>query len=61
MEAILADKVPEDLIRDHIVLICSTAPSLQDFLFIPYSSPLMGMSEAKPIAGVQLQAYFIDE
>ncbi|MEO3703816.1 CHASE2 domain-containing protein [Trichormus azollae] len=61
LEANIASKDPEDLIRDHIVLICSTAPSLQDFLFIPYSSPLMGMSEAKPIAGVQLQAYFIDE
>jgi CHASE2 domain-containing sensor protein len=59
--AILADKVPEDLIPDHIVLIGSTAPILQDFLFIPYSSPLMRMSEAKPIAGVQLQAYFIHE
>lgn len=58
---ILADKVPDDLIRDRVVLIGSTAPSLQDFLFISYSNPLMGINEAKPIAGVQLQAYFINE
>jgi diguanylate cyclase (GGDEF)-like protein/PAS domain S-box-containing protein len=61
LKEILADKVPEDLIRDRIILIGSTAPSLQDFLFIPYSSRLMGMSAAKPVAGVQLQAYFINE
>jgi diguanylate cyclase (GGDEF)-like protein/PAS domain S-box-containing protein len=58
---VLADRVPENLIRDRIILIGSTAPSLQDFLFIPYSSNLIGMSNAKPISGVELQAYFIDE
>jgi diguanylate cyclase (GGDEF)-like protein/PAS domain S-box-containing protein len=58
---VLNKKVPEKLIRDRIILIGSTAPSLQDFLFIPYSSKLFGVHEAKPIAGIQLQAYFIDE
>ncbi|TAF07237.1 MAG: CHASE2 domain-containing protein [Nostocales cyanobacterium] len=61
LQDVLTDKVPEKLIRDRIILIGSTAPSLQDFVFIPYSSPLIGMSEAQPIAGVQLQAYFINE
>ncbi|MHC5595299.1 MAG: CHASE2 domain-containing protein, partial [Nostoc sp.] len=56
---ILADKVKENLIKDRIILIGSTAPSLNDFVFIPYSSSLMGA--AKPIAGIQLQAYFISE
>ncbi|MEA5577548.1 CHASE2 domain-containing protein [Anabaena sp. UHCC 0451] len=61
LQDLLADRVPEKLIRDRIILIGSTAPSLQDFVFIPYSSRLIGMSEAQPIAGIQLQAYFINE
>jgi diguanylate cyclase (GGDEF)-like protein/PAS domain S-box-containing protein len=56
---VLADKVPQDWIRDRIVLIGSTAPSLQDFVFIPQSSRLIGT--AKPVAGIELQAYFISE
>ncbi|MEH2139753.1 CHASE2 domain-containing protein [Nostoc sp.] len=59
MRDVLADKVKENLIKDRIVLIGSTAPSLQDFVFIPYSSSLMGT--AKPVPGIQLQAYFISE
>jgi len=59
MKDVLADKVKENLIKDRIILIGSTAPSLQDFVFIPYSSSLMGM--AKPVPGIQLQAYFISE
>ncbi len=59
MRDVLADKVEENLIKDRIILIGSTAPSLQDFVFIPYSSSLMGT--AKPVPGIQLQAYFISE
>ncbi|QMS90696.1 CHASE2 domain-containing protein [Nostoc edaphicum CCNP1411] len=59
MRDVLADKVQEKLIKDRIILIGSTAPSLQDFVFIPYSSSLMGT--AKPVPGIQLQAYFISE
>ncbi|MEA5600767.1 CHASE2 domain-containing protein [Nostoc sp. UHCC 0252] len=58
MKDVLADKVQENLIKDRIILIGSTAPSLQDFVFIPYSSR---MGTAKPVAGIQLQAYFISE
>ncbi|MGM3304614.1 CHASE2 domain-containing protein [Anabaena sp. WFMT] len=58
---VLAGRISEDWIRDRIILIGSTAPSLQDFVFIPYSSHLMDKSAAQPIAGVQLQAYFINE
>ncbi|BAY77182.1 diguanylate cyclase with PAS/PAC and Chase2 sensors [Nostoc linckia NIES-25] len=54
MSDVLADKVQENLIKDRVILIGSTAPSLQDFVFIPYSSGLMGT--AKPVAGIQLQA-----
>ncbi|TAE54804.1 MAG: CHASE2 domain-containing protein [Nostocales cyanobacterium] len=61
LQDILNNNIPENLIRDRIILIGSTAPSLQDFLFIPYSSGFMGMNKSKPIAGVELQAYFIDE
>jgi diguanylate cyclase (GGDEF)-like protein/PAS domain S-box-containing protein len=59
MRDVLADKVKENLIKDRIILIGSTAPSLQDFVFIPYSSSLIGT--AKPVPGIQLQAYFISE
>jgi diguanylate cyclase (GGDEF)-like protein/PAS domain S-box-containing protein len=59
MRDVLADKVKANLIKDRIILIGSTAPSLQDFVFIPYSSSLMG--PAKPVPGIQLQAYFISE
>jgi diguanylate cyclase (GGDEF)-like protein/PAS domain S-box-containing protein len=58
---VLDNKVSEEWIRDRIILIGSTAPSLQDFLFIPYSSRFLDTSAAKPVTGVQLQAYFIDE
>lgn len=59
MRDVLADKVPENWISDRIVLIGSTAPSLQDFVFIPHSSKLIGT--AQPVAGIELQAYFISE
>ncbi len=53
-------KLPENWIKDRIVLIGSTAPSLLDLKFIPYSSSFM-VGEPESIAGVELQAYFIDE
>jgi diguanylate cyclase (GGDEF)-like protein/PAS domain S-box-containing protein len=56
---VLAGKVKENLIKDRIILIGSTAPSLQDFVFIPYSSGVIGT--AKPVPGIELQAYFISE
>ncbi len=56
---VLADKVPENLISDRIVLIGSTAASLQDYVQTPYSTKFIGT--AKPTAGVELQAYFISE
>ncbi|WP_375511008.1 CHASE2 domain-containing protein [uncultured Nostoc sp.] len=59
MRDVVADKVKENLIKDRIILIGSTAPSLQDFVFIPYSSSLIGT--AKLVPGIQLQAYFISE
>ncbi|MBE8966954.1 CHASE2 domain-containing protein [Nostocales cyanobacterium LEGE 12452] len=59
MRDVLADKVKANLIKDRIILIGSTAPSLPDFVFIPYSSSVIGT--AKPVPGIQLQAYFISE
>ena len=56
---VLANKVPKDWISDSIVLIGSTAPSLPDYVLIPYSSRLMGT--VQPVAGIELQAYFISE
>ncbi|NET00689.1 MAG: CHASE2 domain-containing protein [Sphaerospermopsis sp. SIO1G1] len=61
LQDVLNNNAPVDLLKNRIILIGSTAPSLQDFLFIPYSSRLIGINQPKPIAGVELQAYFIDE
>lgn len=38
---VLANRVPEDWISDSIVLIGSTAPSLADYVLIPYSLSLI--------------------
>lgn len=59
MVDVLANKVPKSWIQDQIILIGSTAPSIQDFVFIPYSSDLM--KGAKPVPGIEVQAYFISQ
>ena len=59
MRDVLANRLPKNLIKNRIVLIGSTAPSLQDFVLIPYSSQFM--RSAEPVAGIELQAYFISE
>ncbi|TVP58266.1 MAG: CHASE2 domain-containing protein [Nodularia sp. (in: Bacteria)] len=59
MSDVLENKVPPDWISDRIVLIGSTAPSINDFVFIPHSSRLIGTAE--PIPGIKLQAYFVSE
>jgi adenylate cyclase len=56
---VLNDKVPENWIKDCIILIGSTAPSLQDYVQTPYANQFIG--QLKMIAGVELQAYFISE
>ncbi len=56
---VLADKIPDSWISDRIVLIGSTAASLQDYVQTPYSTQFIG--PAKLTAGVELQAYFITE
>ncbi|MDZ8139268.1 MAG: CHASE2 domain-containing protein [Nostoc sp. DedQUE04] len=58
---VLADKVKANLIKDRIILVGSTAPSLQDSVFIPYSSSVMGIAKPEPLPGIQLQAYFISQ
>ena len=45
---VLADRVPPDLMRDRIVLIGTTAQSLNDLFFTPYSSYLFGISDRTP-------------
>jgi diguanylate cyclase (GGDEF)-like protein/PAS domain S-box-containing protein len=59
LREVLAGRVPENWIRDRIILIGSTAPSLQDYVQTPFSSPLIGT--ARTIAGVELQANFTNE
>ena len=52
---LLSDRVPEDWLRDQIVLIGYTASSLSNLFSIPYSQG----SATQEIAGIELQAYFI--
>jgi diguanylate cyclase (GGDEF)-like protein/PAS domain S-box-containing protein len=59
MRDVLKGQVKSSWIKDRIVLIGSTASSLQDFAFFPYSSRLIGA--VKPVSGIELQAYFISE
>ena len=56
---VLAGKVPEQLLRDRIVLIGSKATSIEDLFYTPYSSRVNGT--AIPFAGVELHANFISQ
>ncbi len=56
---VLEGKVSESLLRDRIVLIGSTASSLKDFFYTPYSSSTDG--NAQPVSGVELHANFISQ
>ncbi len=51
---VLNDKVPAGLMRDRIVMIGPTAPSLKDFFYTPYSGDSITTPET--MAGVEVQA-----
>lgn len=59
MADVLEDRVNPTSMRDRIVIIGSTAPSLQDFFYTPYSNNLIGA--AKPLSGVELNANFVSQ
>lgn len=59
MTDILQGRIDPSLLRDRIVLIGSTATSLKDFSFTPYSGGVLGKSQVT--AGVELQANFISQ
>ncbi len=59
MADVLAGRVNPAWIRDRIVLIGSTAPSLQDFFYTPYTNNLV--RAAKPLSGVELHANFVSQ
>jgi diguanylate cyclase (GGDEF)-like protein/PAS domain S-box-containing protein len=59
MTDVLAGRVNPNWIRDRVVIIGSTAPSLQDFFYTPYSNNLVGT--AQPISGVELHANFVSQ
>ncbi len=52
---VLEDRVPEELVRDRIVLIGTIAPSLKDFFYTPYSGDLR--SSPEQYTGVEIQAH----
>ena len=57
---VLADRVGVNEIRDRIVLIGSTAPSLKDVFYTPDTGSLL-LGAAQPISGVELHANFISQ
>jgi diguanylate cyclase (GGDEF)-like protein/PAS domain S-box-containing protein len=59
MAEILEGKINPDLIKDKIVLIGSTATSLKDQFYYPYSK--LFLEESQPIFGVELHANFISQ
>ncbi len=60
MADVLADRVPAKEIRDRIVLIGSTAPSLKDVFYTPDSGKLL-LGAVEPLSGVELHANFISQ
>ncbi len=60
MRDVLADRMPAQEIRDRIVLIGSTAPSLKDFFYTSDSGSLL-LRATQPISGVELHANFISQ
>ena len=57
LREVLNGEVSPDLIRDRVVLIGSTAQSLGDLMYIPYSTNPFG--SISPIYGVELHANFV--
>lgn len=57
---VLNGEVPRSWIEDRILLIGSTAPSLQDLKLTPYSSSFRS-KQPQSVPGVELQAYFTHE
>jgi diguanylate cyclase (GGDEF)-like protein/PAS domain S-box-containing protein len=58
LTTVLAGGADPDLFRDRVVLIGSTANSLQDFVLTPHST---SSSSAPRMAGVELHAHFISQ
>lgn len=59
MTDLLDDKIPAEQIRDRIVLIGNTAPSLKDLFLTPYSGRFF--KEPQRISGVELHANFLSQ
>jgi adenylate cyclase len=59
MTEVLEHKIPPQGLRDRIVLIGSTAESLNDFFFTPYSSGIITSPE--PTAGVEIHANLVSQ
>lgn len=57
MTEVLEDRIPQDLMRDRLVLIGATAISLNDFFYTPYSANEISIQERTP--GVEVQAHII--
>lgn len=59
MTEVLNDRVPARLFQGRIVLIGSTAESLKDLFYTPYSSTLLGIPER--MAGVEIHANLLSQ
>lgn len=59
MSDVLENRIPADLMRDRIVVIGSTATSLNDFFYTPYSGEHINTPERT--SGVEVQANLISQ
>jgi len=59
LQQVLNGEVSDELIRDRVVLIGSTASSIRDVFITPYSRSLLNTQ--KEVAGVLLQAEFVGQ
>ncbi|KPQ39665.1 MAG: putative transmembrane sensor domain [Phormidium sp. OSCR] len=59
LQDVLNGSVPDELIRDRVVLIGSTASSIRDVFITPYSRSLLNTQQE--VAGVLLQAEFVGQ
>jgi len=61
MAAVLDGGVPTDALRDHVVIVGTTAASVRDFFRTPWSRGLASLDARPPMFGMELHAHAVDQ